>query len=64
MTYTVLLSGDGGSTWETYAVGLSEAQLAVPPQTLARLGGSRRRILYRIVASDGFNSSEISGRSE
>ncbi len=61
LTYTVLLSGDGGATWETHAVGLPQAQYRVPPETAARLGSSGRPLRYRIVASDGFNSSETSG---
>jgi hypothetical protein len=54
LTYTVLLSYDGGATWETAAVGLSMHRLELSPSNMKNTDS----FLVRVIASDGFNSSE------
>jgi hypothetical protein len=54
LTYTVLLSYDGGATWETAAVGLSRPRLELSPSYMKNTDG----FLVRVIASDGFNRSE------
>lgn len=53
-TYSVQVSRDRGRTWRTVAVGLRERQVTVDPTNLPPEGP----VLFRIIASDGFESAE------
>jgi hypothetical protein len=65
LTYTVQLSSDNGSTWHTVAARLTEPRLVITPQSLP--GGSRtafqsgKPLKYKVLASDGFQSTELTG---
>lgn len=58
LTYTVLFSRDGGSTWSTIATGYTRTTLEV---NTADLGGTDEGVI-RVQASDGFNTADdVSG---
>jgi len=53
-TYSVQASTDGGATWQTLAVGLKSPEV---PIDRSQFRGARE-VLIRIIATDGFRSSE------
>lgn len=53
LVYTVDYSADGGATWTTLAIDLSEESLTVPRFELAKTSAG----LVRVEASDGFDSA-------
>jgi hypothetical protein len=65
LTYTVQISADAGASWETVAVNLTEPRLEIDPRALSadqRMKAlSDRPIKYKIIASDGFHSTELVG---
>ncbi|OFA01714.1 hypothetical protein [Duganella sp. HH101] len=61
LTYSVLLSGDSGRTWRTYAVGLPKPELRLPADVAVELGAKAQPLRYRIIASDGFNTTQADG---
>jgi hypothetical protein len=56
LIYTVLISMDAGVTWRTVAVGLKEPILAL---SRGLLQGAVTK--YKVIASDGFYTTEIVG---
>ena len=58
LTYSLLYSADGGTTWEALANGLSESSIDLNTAQLP--GGS---ILLRVVASDGFLTAQSTSGS-
>lgn len=54
LTYLVQISGDGGKTWETLAVGLRSPRLDLTPEQLKVRPGA----IVRVIANDGYNNSE------
>jgi hypothetical protein len=61
LSYSVLLSGDNGRTWRTYAVGLTKPELRLPADVAADLGSKAQPVRYRVIASDGFNTTQVDG---
>ena len=65
LTYTVQVSTDGGATWETVAVGLTTPRVAIGAEHLSArrrmMALSDRPIKYKVIASDGFHSTEAVG---
>ena len=57
MTYSVQISPDGGKTWQTLAVGLTNPRLEIDPEQIKDL----RSIMFRVIASDGFHSAMTTG---
>jgi hypothetical protein len=55
LTYTVQSSHDGGKTWQTIAVGLTEPKLEIDPQSL----GDTATVLLRVIANDGVNNAVV-----
>ncbi|HEV7242876.1 MAG TPA: hypothetical protein VGQ36_26860 [Thermoanaerobaculia bacterium] len=53
-TYSVQASTDGGATWQTLAVGLKSPAMPIDRSQFA----GARDVLIRIIATDGFRSSE------
>lgn len=60
ITYTVRVSADGGATWNTVAVAYKHTMLTLSEDQLAefKLAGATRFKVW-VIASDGFNSTEI-----
>lgn len=54
LTYNLLYSNDGGSTWYPIAAGLTETSYVVEAGTIP--GGSQARI--KVIASDGYHNAE------
>lgn len=54
LTYSVQLSFDDGRTWQTYAVGLTSPEWEIDPSV-----GEQKRVLFRVIANDGFNSTTL-----
>jgi hypothetical protein len=54
MTYTLLYSADGGTTWQTAAEGITVKQFNVD---VGRLPGSTTA-LFRVIATDGVNTGQ------
>jgi hypothetical protein len=65
LTYSVLLSTDDGATWKTVAVRLRQPRLEIYPQMLSPTqradAAAGSPIKYKVIANDGFNSSELTG---
>jgi hypothetical protein len=65
LTYSVLLSTDDGATWKTVAVRLRQPRLEIYPQMLSPTqradAAAGSPIKYKVIANDGFNSSELAG---
>lgn len=57
LTYTVLASTDRGKTWQTIAVGLTEPKLEINPEDFGKVS----KILLRVIANDGVNTTMITG---
>ena len=64
-TYTVQLSSDGGASWRTIAVNLKTTKMDINSKHLPSRSRSAytegRPIKYKVIASDGFTSTEIIG---
>jgi len=54
-TYAVQASTDGGRTWQTLAVGLSEPGVDVDPNQFP----PGQTVMLRVITTDGFSRSEV-----
>jgi hypothetical protein len=63
LSYTVQISADGGATWQTVGVGLSNPRIEVALRSLSAAVRARiaagQPLKYKVIASDGFNSTEL-----
>lgn len=61
--YTVQVSADGGASWQTVGVGLTEPHIDVALKALSASVRARiaagQPLKYKVIASDGFNTAEL-----
>jgi hypothetical protein len=60
LTYTVQVSTDGGTKWQTLVTGITTPSVEIPTQKLKEEAAGKP-IRYRVIASDGFNATVLEG---